>query len=278
MSNRIIPAVLVLIILFSNVASLCAQGDPGRSTPSSEAAPDLDIRELVRAGGVVGYIIVAMSVAMVALIVEHLLSIRRNALMPPGLAEEVHRLIGDGRFQQAEQQCRMNPSFLGRVLAEGLSEVGLGYSSIEKSMEDAAREQAARLYRKIEYLSVIGTIAPMLGLMGTVWGMIVAFMEFQHKAAPQAADFAPGLSQALITTLLGLGVAVPALTSFAIFRNRIDELSAESTLLAEHVFSDYKRSLLSRPKGGRPPESRQRPRKPSDSPREAAPTGPAGET
>lgn len=223
-----------------------------RAAPAAEAAEQgpmpLDVRELLQAGGPIGYTILALSVCMVALIVEHLITIRRGALMPAELAEQTHRLIMQGEFQQAAEGCRQSPSFLGHILAEGLAEIGLGYSAVEKSMEDAATEQAARLFRKIEYLSIIGTIAPMLGLLGTVWGMILAFMEFQLKANPQVAELAPGIYKALVTTLLGLGVAVPALAGFALFRNRIDELVAETSLMAEHVFADYKRSRAGRRK------------------------------
>ena len=220
--------------------------------------PQIDVRELFQAGGAIGIVILALSVAMLALIVEHMLSIRRKALMPPGLAEECHELISRLQFNEAHERCQARPSFLGHVLGTGLREADLGYSAIEKSLEDASAEQAARLFRKIEYLSVIGTLAPMLGLLGTVWGMILAFMEFQAKANPQVAELAPGIYKALVTTLLGLGVAVPALASFAIFRNRIDELVAETSLLAEHVFFDYKRTLAAQRRAdrrqGRPKE------------------------
>ncbi len=109
-------------------------------------------------------------------------------------------------------------------------------------MEDASAEQAARFFRRIEYLSVIGTIAPMLGLLGTVWGMMLAFLEFKAKANVQAADLAPGIAHALVTTFIGLVVAIPAFAAFAYFRNRIDELVAASAQLAEHVFADYRRN------------------------------------
>lgn len=202
----------------------------------------LDVRALIRAGGAIGYVIIALSVAMVALIVEHLLSIRRRALMPPSLAEDLHKLIAAGQYAQADKVCREQPSFLSYVVASGLQDVGLGYAAVEKAMEDASQEQAARLYRKIEYLSVIAAIAPMLGLLGTVWGMILAFNEFSQKANPQVAEFAPGISAALVTTLQGLCVAVPALASFFMFRNRIDEMVAEVALKAEAILAPYKRS------------------------------------
>ena len=207
---------------------------------------ELDIRALLEAGGTIGWIIMALSLWMVALIVQHLLTVRRGALMPGGLAEEVYRLIGQGNYKQAGQECQQRGGFLGYVLAAGLAEANLGYSAVEKAMEDASQQQAARLFRKLEYFTVIGTIAPMLGLLGTVWGMILAFMEFEVKANPQVSELAPGIYRALVTTLQGLCVAIPSLAAYAVLRNRVDELVAEATLLAEYVFSGYKRSLVLR--------------------------------
>jgi biopolymer transport protein ExbB len=208
----------------------------------------LDVQWLIRAGGGIGLVTIGLSVAMVALIVEHLITIRRGALMPGGLAEEVHRLLLEGQFREAQEVCHNHPSFLGHVLAAGVSEAELDYSAVEKAMEEAAIEQSARLFRKIEFLNVIGTLAPMLGLMGTVWGMILAFNTFQFSTNPQVSELAPHIATALVTTLFGLLVAVPAIAAFAMFRHRIDELVAESSLLAEHVFADYKRNLILRKK------------------------------
>lgn len=206
----------------------------------------LNPRALLKAGGPIGYVIIALSVAMVALIIEHLLSIRRNALMPRAQAEALHKELSSGQVPQAEQICRQHPTFLSYVILAGLQEASFGYESLEKAMEDAAVEQTARLTRKIEYLSVIGALAPMLGLMGTVWGMIQAFAEFTEKANPMPADFAPAISEALVTTLFGLCVAVPALAAYAWFRNRIDEFVAEATLLAEHLITPLRRRLRDR--------------------------------
>ncbi len=255
-------AVLMLTLLFVGACwwlafptTAAAQATQSAADPATDAKPpaepQLDMKKLLRAGGVVGIVIAALSIAMVALIVEHFFSIRHKALMPDGLAESVHQHISQGHFTQAEQQCKLQPSFLSHVMAAGLAEVDLGYAAVEKSMEDSSTEQSARLFRKIEYLSVIGTLAPMLGLLGTVWGMILAFLEFETKANPQVSELAPGIYKALVTTLMGLGVAVPALASFAIFRNRIDELVAEASLTAEHVFVDFKRSLITKRKVAR---------------------------
>ena len=128
------------------------------------------------------------------------------------------------------------------MLHAGLSEVDGGYSAVEKAMEDAIAEQTARLYRKIEYLSVIGNIAPMLGLLGTVIGMIVAFREVAStQGAARAADLAEGIYLALVTTVEGLLVAIPSLAAFAVFRNRVDQLVAETTYAAQHAVTPFKK-------------------------------------
>ena len=258
-SRFVLAALLTALLWHASVAAnaqppAAADPDlPGASATTDTPAPPPDesstadgmtLRQLLRAGGSIGLVILGLSMAMVALIVEHLLTIRRRSLMPDGLADSVAALLATGRFAEADRLCRERPSFLGTVLAEGLAEAPLGYPAVEKSMEDASAEQAARLFRKIEYLSVIGTIAPMLGLLGTVWGMIVAFQEFATKINPPVSELAPGIYQALVTTLMGLGVAVPALSAFAIFRNRIDELVAEASLTAEHAWAGFKRASL----------------------------------
>ena len=235
--------------------SLCFVGESLLAADPSPAAPParkmLSLGEMFEAGGTIGYIITGLSFLMVSLIVEHLISLRHNALIPPGLADSIHHHLGLRHFEEARQQCQFHPSFLAYVLAAGLRETDLGYQSVEKALEDAAVEQSARLYRKIEYLSVIGTIAPMLGLLGTVWGMILAFMEFEQKANPQVSELAPGIYKALVTTLQGLCVAIPALAAFAHFRNRIDQLVADGSLTAEAVFADYKRMAVAEPRSER---------------------------
>jgi biopolymer transport protein ExbB len=220
------------------------------ATPKSAVAPAafLSPRELLAAGGMIGYVIIFLSFLMVALIIDYLLTIRRTTFMTPGLAEEVHRLLAERKFAEATSLCEKQTGFLGRVLFAGLQESPLGATAVEKAMEDSAAEQSARSYRRIEHLSVISTLAPMLGLMGTVWGMIQAFMEFEMKANPQISELAPGVYKALVTTLQGLAVAIPATGALAFFRSRVEELSMEAALLANHVVADFRRSMQLRRK------------------------------
>jgi biopolymer transport protein ExbB len=255
-------ACLLLLAVLSVLASPTFAQD---GTDSPPGGSDTGFVDLVRTGGLVGGVIFALSLCMVYLIVEHVLGIRRKTLVPEDLAAAVHRQITERKFDDARQQCQLQPCFLSHVLASGLSVIDLGYADADKAMEEAAHEQSARLLRKIEYLHLIGTLAPMLGLLGTVWGMIQAFMEFEAKANPAVSELAPGIYRALVTTMLGLIVAIPAFASFAIFRNRIDELVAEAALTAESVFADFRRDQARKSK------TKTRP----DRPEEAAPRVPS---
>jgi len=228
------------IVLFTGAVWIVLAAH-ARADDGAAVSRGLDAWGLLEAGGTIGWIIMAISVWMIALLIQHLISLRTPVLMPPGLAEQVHNLIAEGRYPEAQQVCRANPSFLSSVLDAGLVETPLGYSAVEKALEDASQQHAARLFRGLEYYTVIGTIAPMLGLLGTVWGMILAFMEFEMKTNPQVSELAPGIYKALVTTLQGLCVAIPALAIYALLRNRVDELVAQTSLMAEHVFSGFKR-------------------------------------
>jgi biopolymer transport protein ExbB len=234
-----------------------AAGDPAAeaaAAPPQSDAPE-GIWEILRASGPIGLLIVLLSVAAVALVIEHLMTIRQTVLIPPGLGDEVHGLLAEGRLAAAHQRCQEEPSFLAYVIEAGLAEAGSGWPAVEKAMEDAAADQSARLFRKIEYLSVISNIAPMLGLLGTVIGMILAFRKVADtQGAARAADLAEGIYLALVTTVEGLIVAIPALGAFAVFRNRVDQLVAEVAYVAQHVFAPLKRGRgLAGSRGAVPP-------------------------
>ena len=221
------------------------------ATPSNAAEPESDqaasgFLQILFSGGIVGVIMIlillALSVTAAYLIFDHLMTIRRRDLMPEGLAEQVRQCLIGGDVTGAQQACNAHPSFLSFVLMHGMSELEFGWNAVEKSLEDALAEQSARLFRKIEYLSVIGNIAPMVGLLGTVIGMIIAFQNVAStQGTASAPQLAEGIYQALVTTVGGLIVAIPSIGAFAIFRNRIDQFVAEAAYMAQHVFGPLRR-------------------------------------
>ncbi len=230
-------------------APAIAQGTPAAETPASSPSPapqKTGFVDIVLSGGITGGLILifllALSMTAAYLVFEHVMTIRKTEIMPPELGDTVRDLLLQGKVQDAEKVCRERPSFLSFVLLSGIAELDGGWSAVEKALEDATAEQSARLFRKIEYLAVIGNIAPMVGLLGTVTGMIFAFQQVAAtQGAAGAGDLAEGIYQALVTTVGGLLVAIPSLGAFAIFRNWVDELVAEAAYVAQQVFTPLKR-------------------------------------
>jgi biopolymer transport protein ExbB len=202
--------------------------------------------QIVFSGGPLGIaimvVLIALSLTAAALAFDNLMIVRRGQIIPPGLGEDVRRLVGEGQFREAATACRQQPSLLASVLLHGLAEIDSGWADVEKAMEDALAQQAARLYRRVEYLSVIGNIAPMVGLLGTVTGMLLAFKQVADtEGSAGAAQLADGIYQALVTTVAGLMIAIPALGAFALLRSRVDQLVAESAGAALHALSPLKK-------------------------------------
>ncbi|TWU32965.1 MotA/TolQ/ExbB proton channel family protein [Novipirellula artificiosorum] len=249
------------------MVAVLAQTNPNESQPSPPEQAGLF--EIVFSGGVVGLMIllvlVALSVAAAYLVFDQLMTLRRTEILPEGVSDAVRQSLLNGRPAEADAACRRQPSVLSVVLLSGLTELEFGWREVEKAVEDSLAEQAARLMRRIEYLSVIGNIAPMVGLLGTVTGMIFAFQQVATtRGAAGAGDLAEGIYQALVTTVGGLVVAIPALAAYAICRNRVDSLIAQVAYQAQHALAPIKRRPTARtrqpapkpgprPPGGKPP-------------------------
>jgi len=235
---------ILLLCCIAVVSAVYAQPMAAEAVQES-AKEGLSLWMLLRAGGIIGYIIILLSLAAVALIIEYALSIRRSTLMPPGFADDVLKLLTQGQASQALQKCQNDPSALAQILYAGMTQYEFGWESIEKSAEEATAEQASRLYRKVEYLNVIGNIAPMLGLLGTVVGMVIAFQQMADTGGyGRAAELAEGIYLALITTVQGLLVAIPCLAAYSLFVNRIATLISETTYIAEQVLQPIRKNLL----------------------------------
>lgn len=251
---------VALVAWLGREVSLRAQTGGAESTAATESAPQAPdtLLSIVFSGGIIGIgimlILLAASICAAYLVFEHLMTIRRSEIMPEGLNDEVRNLLTAGNVGGAYELCRARPSFLSYVMQHGLAEVENGWSEVEKALEESLAEQQARLFRKIEYLSVIGNIAPMLGLLGTVAGMILAFQQVAStQGSAGAAELAQGIYSALVTTVAGLMVAIPSLAAFAVFRSRVDQFVAEAAYQAQHAFAPLKRRSLAGPALSSPP-------------------------
>ncbi len=206
---------------------------------------------ILLSGGLVGILILlvlaALSITAAYLLFDQIMTLRRTEILPEGISDSVRQALLTGRPAEADAACRRSPSVLSVVLLSGLSEFEFGWREVEKSVEDSLAQQSARLMRRIEYLSVIGNIAPMVGLLGTVTGMIFAFQQVAAtRGAAGAGDLAEGIYQALVTTVCGLIVAIPSLAIYAVCRNRVDSLIAEVAYQSQHALAPIKRRPASR--------------------------------
>lgn len=213
--------------------------------------------QIVLSGGVIGLVIllvlIGLSIAAAYLLFDQVMTLRRSEVLPEGVSETVRQALLTGRPAEADAACRRSPSVLSVVLLSGLSELEFGWREVEKAVEDSLAQQSARLMRRIEYLSVIGNIAPMVGLLGTVTGMIIAFQQVaQTRGAAGAGDLAEGIYQALVTTVGGLIVAIPSLAIYAVCRNRVDSLIAEVAYQSQHALAPIKRRPT---RSSRPPQA-----------------------
>jgi biopolymer transport protein ExbB len=192
-------------------------------------------------GGVIGIILWLLSIVTLAIIVEHFITIRRANIMPDLVREQVQSMFDNKQYREAIDMTAAQPDFLSHVVHASLTEAPHGYAAMERAMEEAAEERTTKLLRHIEWLNLIGNISPMLGLLGTVWGMINAFFKIVEKGGtPDPADVANPIGIALVTTLLGLAVAIPSLAIYALMRNRIDALSSETILASQELISTFR--------------------------------------
>lgn len=203
--------------------------------------PTTSLGDIIKGGGFVGYCIILLSVVSLALAIEHFVTIRRDKIVPPELVDEIEALFEEEEYQEALELCESEPNFLTNILSAGLPKINAGFDAMEKAMDEVAEEETLKLHQKVNWLSLIGNIAPMAGLLGTVWGMIMAFNEIVRLGqAVTPKDLAGGISAALITTLFGLLVAIPALFFFFWFRNRVVKTSLEITAIADDLVERFR--------------------------------------
>jgi len=244
---------------FVIIKSVLAQAEVAETADSAEKISQAGLLDIVLSGGVVGLLILltlaGLSIAATYLVFDQVMTLRKNEVLPDGVSDTVRQALLTGRVAEADAACRREPSVLSVVMLSGLSELEFGWREVEKAVEDGLADQSARLMRRIEYLSMIGNIAPMVGLLGTVTGMIFAFQQVAAtRGAAGAGDLAEGIYQALVTTVGGLVVAIPSLAAYAICRNRVDTLIAQVAYQAQHALMPIKRRPTAR---NRPPASSQ---------------------
>ena len=197
--------------------------------------------DILTKGGAIGIVIMILSVATLALVIEFSVNVRRDKICPPELVDELEALLEEEEYQEALELCEAEPNFLTNSLAAGLPRLNEGYPKMKEAMEAQAGIEAVKLQQKVGWMLFLSNVGPMLGLFGTVTGMIMAFntiVELGAKVTP--ADLAGGISAALVTTFLGLLVAIPALAAYQYFRNKATRISIDFAGILEDMTERFR--------------------------------------
>lgn len=237
MSSHLPPSIakaflaVLLLGVFSMLTSLYAQTAtpataPAAAAPDANAAPaaapaaPTSVTTLFVQGGPVMYALVLASICVVWFTGEGFYNLRAGKLAPKALIARLREAFSSGNYQEAWNICQANKCFLSNVLASGLERIGRGKDAVEFSIEETAMREATILRTNTTYLSVIGVVSPMIGLTGTVWGMIKAFHTLGQNGITDPSKLAGNIGEVLVATVSGLLVAIPAFIFFYILRAR----------------------------------------------------------
>ncbi len=197
-----------------------------------EEGPKKSAWDLFKTTGWVGYLMVACSVAGTALVIEHMVNLRREKLAPKQLAEDLEAFINEEQYDDAIEMCDQEGGYLSNLIGSALRMRHAGYNEMISGLEAAANEETFKLNTKISYLSLIGNVAPLLGLLGTVTGMISSFQVIETLKSPTPGDLAKGVYESLVNTTMGLFVAIVFLTLYFIFKNKVSKMTLSINLQA----------------------------------------------
>lgn len=216
---------LVAFLLFLNYASqaMCAPVASPAASPLDQMPTEMTLWETLKAGGGVMIVIGFLSVAAVAIIVYDFMMLNVKKLAPREFFEEVMRKLESRDFGAAKTLCRKEPNtIISKIVLAGLDRRNPLDDTAKESMESTARAELTNLWQNINYLSDIVAVAPLLGLLGTVLGMIQAFRAVPlQSASVKTTLLAAGISKAMVATASGLVVAIPALIAYSYFRGQV---------------------------------------------------------
>ena len=202
--------------------------------------PETFIGWMIRASGIFGFLILLVSFAMIAIIMMVALQLRRDNYLPTAFIEEFEHQLQAKDYQAAYEAAKTSDSFIGHVLAAGMGRLSRGYDEAIEQMQQVGEDETMTMEHKIGYLALIGSIAPMLGLLGTVQGMVISFQVIANStASPKPAELADGIAMALFTTLEGLVVAIPAIIFYSLYKNRLARFLMECGFVAENLMKNF---------------------------------------
>lgn len=195
----------------------------------------------------------AFSVGIVSLIIQNLLQLRAKLFIPQALSDGLEQLLSDKQYKEALDLASEDKSPFGQIMRAGLHEAPRGFASMELAIDEKADELTSRRVRNLIWLEVAGAAGPMIGLFGTVFGMILSFQNMLNQGGqPKAAELAGGIATALVCTFWGLIVGIPGVIAASLFRVKTEGLTAEALIRAKQLIAPFRPGVAKKPGGSGP--------------------------
>jgi biopolymer transport protein ExbB len=232
---------LLALLLLGLVAPAYSQDtapeNKDAAAATEAARQSLLMHLLVSIGPWFGAILFVISVTLVALVVLLFMDLRLSSNVPPGFVEDFTETVNQRKFKEAYELAREDGSYLGRVMATGMSRLQYGIEDAREAAFNTVESIKASKEQLTAYLATIGTLGPLLGLVGTVWGMIKSFRVMSQGRAATPAELASGISHALVVTLVGIALSVPAIFFHAFFKGRLTRIANDSANIADDLLT-----------------------------------------
>ena len=189
---------------------------------------------ILRISGLIGAFIILLSFYFIALVSRLFIDLQSIVAMPPDLMEDIKQKMEKRDYKGVYQTIKEKDCLFTRYASTGLGELSSGLAEARDAMERTAEVQVVEMEKKISMLAVLGSLGPMIGLLGTLKGMIASFMVIARSdAGIKANEVAEAISEALVITFMGVALSVPAIFFFAVFKNRVASISATTMFAAD---------------------------------------------
>lgn len=249
MKRKILTILSVIALTFAAQFAFAQDTDApaaDSTKPDQPQVKEKSLADMWRAGGWTMYPLGLFAIFGTTLVVYNFIAVRKKKFLNPDGVKQVEGMINNLQLQEAIDYCEKNPSPITNIIGNGLARADMrdvDPDAVAVAMEEASVEEFANPYVKINYLSVIASLAPMLGLYGTVSGMVKAFNTIATEGAGSASKLADNISEALITTAAGMIVGIPAMFFFFFFKNKYGAIiSGSSRIIGDLIFT-LKQSL-----------------------------------
>ena len=259
-SGAMLIALFSALVGWSQVASAQAPAAPAAAPAAGTPAPTTEpvapkqssLMWLIHTSGWIGGVLLLMSFYFVAQVVRLFQDLRVEVVMPPGLVEDMDKLLASRDYPGILRIAKESECELGQLVTSGITSLSSGLAEARDSVDRMGEVVTVEMEKRISMLAVIGSLGPLIGLLGTLKGMISSFSVIASGEQMKAAEVAFGISEALVITFEGVALSVPAIFLFAVFKNRVASLSLQSIAMADEFLLRVHSSAARGKSGGAP--------------------------